>query len=167
VAAPPIDYHVEDSYFLIAHFHYTLGGGSMFAIFAAIYFWFPKVFGVRLSERTGAWCFGLAFAGFNLTFLPMHVLGVLGMPRRVFTYPDLPAWGTLNLIESIGSAVIAAGVVLLAVDIARSLVRREPAPADPWGGYSLEWATSSPPPEYNFASLPEIRSERPAYEMHR
>ena len=165
LASPPIDFHAEDSYWLVSHFHYTLGGGSMFAIFAAIYFWFPKVFGVKLDERLGKWCFGLSFIGFNVVFLAMFAVGFLGMPRRVVTYPDLPWWGMLNTIESLGSLILAAGVIVLIADIFFSIHKHEPVPADPWGGYSLEWATTSPPPEHNFTSLPPIRSERPVWDL--
>jgi cytochrome c oxidase subunit I len=164
VASPPIDFHAEDSYFLVAHLHYVLAGGSLFAIFAAVYFWFPKVYGVRLSERLGKICFWLMFVGFNVTFFPMHFLGLMGMPRRVSTYPDLPGWGALNAVASIGSAVVAVAVIIFIVDVCTALRKRKPAGDDPWGGYSLEWWTTSPPPEHNFTSLPPIRSERPAFD---
>ncbi len=164
VASPPIDFHAEDSYFLVAHFHYVLGGGSMFAIFAAIYFWFPKIFGYRLQERLGRWVFWLALIGFNVIFLPMHLLGALGMPRRVYTYPDLSGWGILNGISTLGAFIFAAAVVVFIIDVAVTLRRAEPAGDDPWGGYSLEWGTTSPPPKLNFTSLPAIRSERPVFD---
>ncbi|HEY5426264.1 MAG TPA: cytochrome c oxidase subunit I [Candidatus Tumulicola sp.] len=164
VASPPIDFNAEDSYFLVAHFHYVLGGGSLFAIFAAIYFWFPKVFGKMLSERLGKWVFGLLFVGFNATFFVMHFLGDMGMPRRVYTYAPLPGWGTLNLIASVGAAIMAIGVLLFAYDVVTTFFSRRYAGADPWGGYTLEWWTSSPPPEFNFTSLPPIRSERPVFD---
>ena len=167
VASPPIDFQAEDSYFLVAHMHYVLGGGSLFALFAAVYFWFPKIYGVRLGERLGRWCFWLLFLGFNVTFFPMHFLGVMGMARRVVTYPDLPGWGLLNAISSAGSAILAAAVIVFICNVVSSLRRGEPAGADPWGGYSLEWWTSSPPPEHNFTSLPPIRSERPAFDARR
>ncbi len=166
IASPPIDFHAEDSYFIVAHFHYVLGGGTLFAIFAAIYFWCPKVFGKRLSERLGRWCFALLFVGFNMTFFVMHFLGVMGMPRRVYTYPALPGWGDLNMIATIGSVVMAAGVLVFIWDVITASLSREMAPSDPWGGYSLEWWTTSPPPEFNFTSLPPIRSERPVFDAH-
>ncbi|MBV8424873.1 MAG: cbb3-type cytochrome c oxidase subunit I, partial [Candidatus Eremiobacteraeota bacterium] len=168
VASPPIDFHAEDSYFLVSHFHYVLGGGSMFAIFGALYFWWPKIWGVKLNEVMGRIHFALMMVGFNLAFFPMMYLGVMGMPRRVYTYPNLPGWAMLNFIETIGAAIITVGTALFVWNIVSSHARkREPLPDDPWdGGYSLEWATSSPPPEFNFHALPPIRSQRPAFDVH-
>jgi cytochrome c oxidase subunit 1 len=166
VAAPPIDFQARDSYFLVAHFHYTIGGGSLFAIFAAIFFWFPKVFGCMLSDRLGKWTFWLVFIGFNLTFFPMHFLGVMGMVRRIYTYPDLPGWSALNTIASFGAAVQAAGVLLFIANVFVSTWKRVPAGDNPWDGNSLEWATSSPPPELNFEKLPPVRSERPTFDLN-
>jgi len=167
VASPPLDYHVEDSYFLIAHFHYTLGGGSMFAIFAALYFWFPKIWGAKLDERLGRIHFGLMFVGFNLAFFPMFFLGVMGMPRRVYTYPAQAGWAALNLSSTIGAALITIATAVLVWNVIVSMRKREQLPDDPWGGgYSLEWATSSPPPEFNFRAIPPIRSRRPAFDLH-
>ena len=165
LASPPIDFHAEDSYFLVAHLHYVLGGGSLFAIFAALYFWFPKILGVRLSERLGIACFTFMFVGFNAAFLPMHFMGLEGMPRRVYTYPNIGDLGVLNLISTVGAALIAAGVLIFIASAIAALVRAEPAGDDPWGGYSLEWATTSPPPEHNFDRLPPIRSERPVFDL--
>jgi cytochrome c oxidase subunit I len=167
LASPPIDYHAEDSYFLIAHFHYTLGGGSMFAIFAALYFWFPKIWGAKLDEALGRVHFALMFVGFNLTFLPMFFLGVMGMPRRVYTYPAQEGWGVLNSTASVGTALITIGTAVLVWNVIASVRKKEVLPDDPWGGgYSLEWATSCPPPEFNFRALPPIRSKRPAFDLH-
>jgi cytochrome c oxidase subunit 1 len=166
VASPPLDYHFQDTYFVVAHFHDVLMGGSVFAIFAAIAFWFPKVTGASMREGLGRASAIVMFVGFNATFLPMYTLGLRGMPRRVATYQPGLGWTTPNLVATIGAAVLAVGVVLFVVDIAVSLARRVPAGGDPWGGYSLEWATSSPPPEHNFERLPQIRSERPAYDVH-
>ena len=167
VASPPLDYHVEDSYFLVAHFHYTLGGGSMFAIFAALYFWFPKIWGVKLGEGLGRLHFALMFVGFNLAFFPMFFLGIMGMPRRVYTYPAQEGWAPLNLASSIGVALITIATAVLVWNVIVSMRKKVPLPDDPWGaGNSLEWATSSPPPEFNFRTLPPIRSKRPAFDLH-
>ncbi len=166
VASPPIDFQARDSYFLVAHFHYTIGGGSMFAMFAAVYFWFPKVFGYTLRERLGKWNFALLFIGFNVTFAPQFLLGMNGMVRRIFTYPDLPHWAQLNALSSLGAAIQLAGGLVFLVNLVVSTVHRQPAGDDPWGGYTLEWATSSPPPEHNFDRLPPIRSERPVFDLH-
>ncbi|HEY4440103.1 MAG TPA: cytochrome c oxidase subunit I [Candidatus Elarobacter sp.] len=165
VASPPVDFQAHDSYFVVAHFHYTLGGGSLFAIFAALFFWWPKIFGVKLGETLGKWCFWLLFIGFNVTFLPMHFLGIEGMARRVSTYPALGNLPILNLIATLGSYVMLAGAVVFAVDVIASTLKREPVGDDPWGANSLEWATSSPPPEHNFERLPPIRSERPVFDL--
>jgi cytochrome c oxidase subunit I len=166
VSSPPIDFQARDSYFLVSHFHYTLGGGSLFATFAAIYFWFPKMFGFLLNERLGKWHFGLMLVGFNLTFFPQFLLGMMGMMRRVFTYPDLPAWSMLNGLSSLGAALQFVAVAIFAANLLYSYRRRVPAGDNPWDGYTLEWATSSPPPELNFDRLPPIHSERPTYELN-
>ena len=164
IASPPIDYHAEDSYFIVAHFHYTLGGGSLFALFAAVYFWFPKFSGVMLNERLGKINFWTMLAGFNITFLPQFVMGMEGMSRRVYTYSatgDLP-W--LNFMSTAGAWLMVFSVAIFVLNLALSSIAREKAGDDPWGGYSLEWATTSPPPEFNFHSLPPIRSERPVWD---
>jgi cytochrome c oxidase subunit 1 len=166
LAAPPIDYQAQDTYFIVAHFHYTMFGGAVFGIFAAIYFWFPKMTGVMLSEKVGRGVFVLLFAGFNLTFWPQFVLGQRGMPRRYVDYASDLGYDTPNLVSTIGAYVMAVGILLFLWDVWTSLRRRTPAGEDPWGGYSLEWATTSPPPEYNFDHLPRIRSERPAFDLH-
>lgn len=166
VASPPIDFQARDSYFLVAHFHYVLGGGSLFAIFAAVYFWFPKIFGFMLNDRLGRWNFWLLFVGFNVTFFPMHFLGVMGMVRRIYTYPDIPGWSTLNAIATGGAVLQAVGVIVFLVNIYVSNWKRVPAGDNPWDGNSLEWATTSPPPELNFDSLPPVRSERPTFDLN-
>jgi cytochrome c oxidase subunit 1 len=164
VASPPIDFQAHQSYFIVAHMHYVLGGGSLFAIFAALFFWWPKMFGRKLKERPGKLCFWLLFIGFNVTFLPMHVMGLEGMPRRVFTYPDTGHLALLNAIATAGSYLMVVGVLVFAWNVVVSAFDREPVGPDPWHANSLEWATSSPPPEYNFERLPPIRSERPVFD---
>jgi cytochrome c oxidase subunit I len=166
IASPVLDYHVEDSYLIIGHFHYTLFAGSVFGFFAGVYHWFPKITGARLRESLGKLQLVLMLVGTNLTFFPMFFLGQEGMPRRISRYPAHPGWGTLNLLESIGAGVIALGVLTFLVNIVVSLRRRELAGADPWLGHTLEWATSSPPPPHNFDSpLPQIRSYAPLLDL--
>ena len=165
VASPPLDFQAQDSYFVVAHFHYTIGGGSMFAVFAALYFWWPKVYGWRLGERLGKIGFWLMFVGFNVTFLPMFFMGLFGMPRRIYTYPNAGALPALNSISTAGAYLLLLAAILFVVNVVVSARRREPAGDNPWDGYTLEWATSSPPPEHNFHALPPIRSARPLYEL--
>ncbi len=164
LAAPALDYQLSESYFLVAHFHYTMVGGSVFGIFAAIYFWFPKMTGAMLRERLGRFVFVTLFVGFNLTFWPQFVAGMRGLPRRYVDYPQGIGFDAPNLVSSIGYLVMAVAVIAFLVDVVVSLRRRVPAGDDPWGGHSLEWATTSPPPEHNFDALPRIRSERPAFD---
>ncbi|MBB4125962.1 cytochrome c oxidase subunit 1 [Xanthomonas translucens] len=163
LASVPLDLQVHDTYFVVAHFHYVLIGGALFPLLGAVYFWFPKIAGRLLSERLGRWQFWLLFAGFNLTFFPMHYLGLIGMPRRVYTYPHGLGWDAYNLMSSIGAYVIALSFVLMLVNIARALRRGEAAPDDPWQAPDLSWATASPPPAYNFAAVPAVSSRHPLW----
>ncbi|MCW3067496.1 MAG: ctaD2 [Solirubrobacterales bacterium] len=166
VASPVLDYHAEDSYIVVGHFHYTLFAGSVFGFFAGVYHWFPKVTGARLREGLGKLHFVLLLVGTNMTFLPMFFLGNDGMPRRIAEYPNHPGWGTLNLLETVGAGVIALGVLAFLVNVVVSLRNREVAGEDPWLGHTLEWATSSPPPRHNFERpLPPITSYAPLLDL--
>jgi cytochrome c oxidase subunit I len=165
VASPPLDYHVHDSFFIVAHFHYTLFAGSLFALFAAVYYWFPKVTGALLREGLGKLHFALLLVGSNLTFFPMFVLGYEGMPRRIADYRPEDGFQGLNIVSTVGAFTIAVGVAVFLANLVLSLRRREPAGDDPWGGHTLEWATSSPPPRFNFTSLPPIRSYAPLLDL--
>src|SRR5208283_2311965 len=156
-ASAPIDLQQTDSYFVVAHFHYVLFGGVMFAILSAFYYWWPKITGRMLGERLGKWHFWLTVVGFNLTFFPMHILGMWGMPRRTYTYGADMGWTHLNQLETIGAFILGVAFLFFYFNIFKSLASRERAPADPWDGRSLEWSTPSPPPAYNFATIPQIR----------
>jgi cytochrome c oxidase subunit 1/cytochrome c oxidase subunit I+III len=162
-ASVPIDWQTHDTYYLVAHFHYVLGGGSLFAILAAAYYWFPKMTGRLLDERTGRIVFWLMAIGFNLTFFPMHILGLMGMARRTYTYPDLPGWGAINFAETIGAFIMTGAVLLFGWDVLRSLRGGQAAGDNPWNAWTLEWATTSPPPAMNFVTLPPVTSARPLY----
>ena len=163
-AVVPVDTQQQDSYFIVAHLHYVLFGGSMFGLLAGTYYWFPKITGRMLSERLGHWNFWLTFIGFNVTFMPMHILGILGMPRRIPTYPSGMGWEGLNLVATIGSLILAVSVLVFLVNLIRSLRSGERAGDNPWGAFTLEWATSSPPPHYNFARIPVVTSREPLWE---
>ena len=164
-AIVPLDWQTKNSYFLVAHFHYVAVGGIFFAILAAIFYWFPKISGRMLSEKLGRWTFWLMTLGFNMTFLIQHVLGLAGMPRRVYTYPDLPGWGWMNLVSTIGAFFMAVASLLLLWNVGRSLWKGAPAGDNPWNAWTLEWATTSPPPKDNFTALPTIRSRRPLWDL--
>jgi cytochrome c oxidase subunit I+III len=156
LAAIPFNQQVHDTAFVVAHFHYVLVGGSLFPIFAALYYWFPKLTGRMLGERLGQWHCWLLFAGVNCTFFPLHILGFAGMPRRVYTYVEDVGWGDLNLLATAGAFVIAASIALFVLNVALSLRRGAIAGPDPWGADSLEWAADSPPAPYNFARPPVV-----------
>jgi len=164
-AVVPIDWQLTDSYFVVAHFHYVLFGGTALAVFAGVYYWFPKITGRMLDERWGKVNFWLTFIGFNLTFMIQHVLGMLGMPRRVFTYPPLPGWEAMNMISTIGAFVLAIAVLVLIFNIAISLRSGKIAGNNPWDAWTLEWATTSPPPPENFTRVPPIRGRRPLWDL--
>jgi cytochrome c oxidase subunit 1 len=163
IASPTLDYHVTDTYFIVAHFHYTLIGGSLMGLFAGIYYWFPKATGALLREGLGKLHFVLIFVGSLVTFLPQFVLGEEGMRRRIADYPA--KWETLNMVSSIGSYVIALSILVFLVNVFVSLRRRVPAGNDPWGAQTLEWWTTSPPPRLNFGSLPPVRSFAPLLDL--
>jgi cytochrome c oxidase subunit I len=169
LASPPLDFHVSDSYFVVAHFHYVLFGTVVFCMFSGFYFWWPKFTGKMLDNTLGKWHFWTLFIGFNMTFLVQHWIGVEGMPRRVANYPFLPAdVTTLNQISSIGSWILGASTFFFLYNIYKTWKFGEQVTVDdPWGyGNSLEWATSCPPPRHNFTRIPRIRSERPAFDLH-
>jgi cytochrome c oxidase subunit I len=161
VGSSVLDYHANNSYFVVAHFHYTLFGGSFFGLMCAVYLWWPKVTGTLLREGLGRVHFALSVLGANLTFFPMFFLGQDGMTRRVADYPRAEGWGTLNLLESAGAGLIALSVVVFLLNVLVSLLAPRPAGDDPWEGHTLEWATTSPPPPHNFAALPAVRSPNP------
>jgi cytochrome c oxidase subunit 1 len=157
VASVPFDQQAHDTYFVVAHLHYVQIGAFVFPLFAAVYYWFPKVTGRMLSERAGKWHFWLFFAGMNVTFFPMHFLGLMGMTRRVYTYLPETGFGPLNLLATAGAATMGAAVAVFLANVLRSLRAGRPAGDDPWGSHTLEWATSSPPPAYNFLHVPVVQ----------
>jgi heme/copper-type cytochrome/quinol oxidase subunit 1 len=164
-AMVPVDWQTTDTYYVVAHMHYVLFAGSYFAIVAAIYYWFPKVTGRLLDEGIGRWHFWLTFVGANLTFFPMHVVGLMGMARRVYTYPPLPGWGEINFTSTVGAFIVAASVLVLMWNIGLSLRTGATAGDNPWNAWTLEWATTSPPPVHNFITLPPIHSARPLWDL--
>jgi len=165
LAAAPFDWQLTDSYFVVAHFHFVLIGGLVFTIFAAVYYWFPKMTGYLLPERWGRLHFWLFMVGFQLTFVTMHGQGLLGMPRGIYTYAPDRGWDVWNAVSSSGVAFQAAGVLCFVIAIIEAFRRGERAGPDPWDAWTLEWATSAPPPAYNFLAQPEVRSRRPLWDL--
>ncbi|HME88857.1 MAG TPA: cytochrome c oxidase subunit I [Chthoniobacterales bacterium] len=164
-AIVPLDWQTKNSYFLVAHFHNVAVGAIVFAVIAAVQYWFPKMSGRMMSESLGRWTFWLMVIGFNMTFMIQHFLGFLGMPRRVFTYPDLPHWGWMNMVSTIGVFFMSAASLILVWNLVTSFFRGKIAGDNPWNAWTLEWATTSPPPHENFHALPPIRSRRPLWDI--
>jgi cytochrome c oxidase subunit I len=163
-ASVPVDWQLTDTYFVVAHLHYVLIGINVFPVVGATYFWFPKMTGRLLDEKLGRWNFWTMFIGFNVAFLPMHATGLLGMPRRVYTYNDYGGWTALNLVTSIGSFVLAVGVLMFFINVVKSLKVGALAGKNPWDASTLEWSIPSPPPPYNFAVIPTVASRHPLWE---
>ena len=163
-AASPADTQQQDTYYIVAHLHYVLFGGSIMGLFAGIYYWFPKVTGRMLSETMGKLHFGLMFLGGTLAFFPMHFVGLMGMPRRVYTYPSDAGWESMNLFSTVGGFIIAVSMLIFVHNLFRSLRKGEQAGDDPWDGRTLEWSIPSPPPVYNFAEIPTVHSREPHWD---
>jgi cytochrome c oxidase subunit 1 len=165
LAVVPFDFHVQDTYWVVSHLHYVLVAGSVFGIFAGLFYWFPKMTGRALNERLGKFQFVLMFVGTNLAFFPMHLLGLDGMVRRIVDYAPNPGWTELNFTSTIGAFTIAVSILPFLWNVFITLRSPRTAADDPWDGNTLEWATTSPPPPYNFDTLPPVRSERPLFDL--
>jgi cytochrome c oxidase subunit 1/cytochrome c oxidase subunit I+III len=165
-AAVPFDWQLTDTYFVVAHLHYVLIGANVFPVFAAFYYWLPKITGRLLDERLGRWSFWLMFIGFNLGFFPMHLMGLAGMPRRIYTYPSGLGWGEMNLLATIGAFLLAIGILVSVWNFFVSLRSGERAGRNPWHADSLEWSTESPPAPYGSVHIPTVRSRHPLWDAH-
>ena len=165
LAIAPFDFQLTDSYFVVGHFHWVLIGGTLFGTFAGLHYWYPKVTGRMLSERLARWQFWLLYVGFLVTFAPMHVSGMLGMPRRIYTYDADRGWALWNQVATLGAIIQAPSFVLFAINVLKSLRDGEPAGDDPWDAWTLEWTTTSPPPAYNFEAIPAVSSRRPLWDL--
>jgi cytochrome c oxidase subunit 1 len=165
LAAAPFDFQLSDSYFVVGHFHWVLIGGTLFGTIAGIYYWYPKVTGRMLSERLARWHFWLLYIGFMLTFGPMHVSGMLGMPRRIYTYGAETDWTFWNQMATFGALVQAPSYLIFIYNLLVSLKKGKPAGDDPWDAWTLEWSTTSPPPSYNFEEIPTVHSRRPLWDL--
>ncbi len=160
----PFNFQLTDSYFVVGHFHWVLIGGTVFGVFAGVYYWYPKVTGRMLNERLAWWHFWLLYVGFMLTFGPMHIAGILGMERRIYTYAPDRGWDIWNQLTTIGALIQAPSYVILVYNLIASLWKGKPAGDDPWDAWTLEWSTTSPPPAYNFATIPTVHSRRPLWD---
>ena len=165
LAIAPFDFQLSDTYFVVGHFHWVLIGGTLFGVFSGIHYWYPKVTGRMLSERLAQWQFWLLFVGFILTFGPMHVAGVLGMPRRIFTYQPDRAWQVWNQLATVGAFIQAPSYLIFVYNLIFSYWKGKPAGDDPWNAWTLEWTTTSPPPSYNFEVIPTVHSRRPLWDL--
>jgi cytochrome c oxidase subunit I len=165
LSVAPFNWQLHNSYFVIAHFHYVIVGGILFAIFSGIYYWFPKATGRMLDERLGKWHFWLFLIGFHVCFDVMHIPGILGMPRSIYTYEADRGWTTLNQIVSVGAFIQAIAIALFVYNMVHSALKGREAGPDPWDAWTLEWATTSPPPPYNFATEPVVSSRRPLWDL--
>jgi cytochrome c oxidase subunit 1 len=166
VAVVPVDYQLTDTYFVVSHIHYVLFGGAVMGLFAGLFYWYPKFSGRLLDERLGKLQFWLFLIGLNLAFFPMHIMGLLGMPRRQYTYAPNLGWDQLNLISTIGAFILALGVIVFILNWIKTMgFTKANAGSDPWDAFTLEWATTSPPPAENFATIPVVRSRRPLWDM--